>query len=128
MPAVTLNGTAFTDSVVANVVNYSSAHLMPQDIARDVKKPGIALEAPNGARTLIQRAVKSVWTLTWTQANDTTVGGVFAASILTGSFTAVIYGASLTVQCEDGCYKEGKSLVLPNGNRFRDVSLILYEV
>ncbi len=124
MADLVINGTTYSGSPT-NTANPQR----PNELRRKRRKYGRTLEAADGTTTLLYRATKLTFTITWNKANQVTQTAVrtirdLSTAFSFTSFDGVVY---TVVTATDDEYEE--TIVTDKANNYQfDLTLILREV
>lgn len=100
----------------------------PTGLTLKPEKIGDAIVAANGSRTLVYRATKKTWEISWDTANETTRAALRTLHALTTTWMFVDQlGASYTVQTEADDYDEEYRMTDPAGNIYYQLKLTVRE-
>ena len=122
MANIILNGTTYDGNPA------SGTYWKPVRIAETLRKIGTVVEAEAGGRTLVQRAVKREWTITWEKVNESTRAGVIGLAGLGTTFAYVDeHGTSYTVQTEPGDHASETAFTSVTNVYYYNLELTLHE-
>jgi hypothetical protein len=131
MPAITLDGNAYTGTMADARNNSSSILIAPQRGSKKPKRAGVVLEAPNGALTLMHRGYKNVFTLEWGGVPEFTRAALESVARRSSSCVLIFASTSYSVICKDGDYGEKLAFTTPSVGAlisFWDITMTLSEI
>lgn len=100
----------------------------PMAIEEKLVKAGTVIEFEAGNRTLVQRAVKREWTISWEKVPETTRTALATLAALSTTFTYTDeHAVSYTVQIEPGDHQCKTAFTTPANAIYYDISLTLHE-